>query len=67
MKHITIKVSADGKQAHLIPDAGYMLQRGINPQMYSDARVKNDPQELSLWNAVKVGQYKGYIMERSLD
>jgi hypothetical protein len=55
MEHITITVSADGRKCHLKPESGYMLQRGVCPNLYSEADgVKNTQRELSQWRAVAV-------------
>jgi len=55
MQNITITVSADGRKCHLKPESGYMLQRGVCPNLYSEADgVKNTQRELSQWRAVAV-------------
>jgi hypothetical protein len=42
MHNITITVSADGRKCHLKPESGHMLQRGVCPNLYSEADgVKN--------------------------
>jgi len=54
MEHITITVSADGRKCHLKPESGHMLQRGVCPNLYSEADgVKNTQRELSQWRAVE--------------
>ena len=55
MQNITITVSADGRKCHLKPESGHMLQRGVCPNLYSEADgVKNTQRELSQWRAVAV-------------
>jgi len=55
MQNITITISADGRKCHLRPAAGHMLQRGVCPNLYSEADgVKNTQRELSQWRAVAV-------------
>jgi hypothetical protein len=55
MEHIIITVSADGRKCHLKPESGHMLQRGVCPNLYSEADgVKNTQRELSQWRAVAV-------------
>ena len=54
MEHINITISENRQKAHLQPDAGYMLRRGINEQVYSDATVQNKKKELRLWKAVEI-------------
>ena len=55
MQNITITVSADGRKCHLRPAARHMLQRGVCPNLYSEADgVKNTQRELSQWRAVAV-------------
>jgi len=55
MQNITITVSTDGRKCHLRPAARHMLQRGVCPNLYSEADgVKNTQRELSQWRAVAV-------------
>jgi hypothetical protein len=55
MEYIVITVSSDGKKCHLKPELGFMLQRGVCPNLYSEADgVKNTQRELSQWRAVAV-------------
>ena len=54
MENIHVTISKDGKKATLKPFEGYMLQRGVNSQLYSQATVKNVPKEMKLWKAVAV-------------
>ena len=55
MQNITITVSADGRKCHLKPESGHMLQRGVCPNLYSEADgVKNTQRELSQWRAVNI-------------
>ena len=55
MQHIIITVSADGRKCHLKPESRHMLQRGVCPNLYSEADgVKNTQRELSQWRAVAV-------------
>lgn len=54
MVHITITTSPDGQRAHQTPDAGCLLQRGLDAHLYPEADVKNKPTELRKWKAVEV-------------
>jgi len=54
MENITVTISADSKKAHLVPFKGFMLKRGVNEQLFSDAVVKNKQSELKLWKAVAI-------------
>ena len=52
MEHIS--VTTKGKYANLVPDAGYMLRRGRNAQLFSEAMVVNTQKELAQWEAIQV-------------
>lgn len=54
MEHINIKEIENG-YVKLIPDEGYMLLNILTNTIHSEAVVKNEPQELNKWKAVKVG------------
>lgn len=53
MEHITIKYNSDNTKCRLVPDNGFMLKRGLDAQLYSEADgIPNKPKELNLWSAV---------------
>jgi len=52
MKNINITII--GVKAHLTPVKGFLLRRGVNNNLFSDAEVKNSSKELKLWEAIKI-------------